>query len=331
MADRANPASAPASRPDWRARIDALFDPRSGSPLLSDRPRPHSGPAPSDAGAVPRRSASSPSTPEPPSFLSSLARQLMLAIAVLLAAGLVLMLLAPVLLPPPSWSVEVQEAPLFKNARLNLTPGDYLVYRIDLPEGPQLIRLDARLSPGCPGIRLTDSTTGAMAARQQSPSRAPAPSPASADSASASPPLSAYSVCLGWDGVERSSANQRLGSNLSFSSLSWPYFQPWMLALREDWRWSARTRMRVQPFNLTYAQDIALRTLNRSSFAGRDAFWVEVSYPPSAEPWSAGNASATPPVRLAIDAQRRVLLYSESEGVRVSLVDASFFENHSLS
>ncbi len=322
----ANSPSHPAS--DWRAKVDALFAPRAKG-KENDTP-----PSSSSVHSIPSSF-----------FSNSILRQFLFFCVCFFLVGVLAMFIAPSLLPPPSWKMEVIESPLYKNARLNFTPGDYLLYGTTSPAGSQLIRLDAELVPGCPGIRLTDSNARQMVqASLANPRGSGITDPALSNAADAYPtspstralsansanpsPLSAssYSVCLGYDGVERSPSNQRLGSNLSFSSITWPYFQPWMLAVRENWSWSARTVMHIQPFNINYTQDIVYRTLNLSTYGGREAYWVEISYPLPAN--SPVTSSPVPPVVLAIDAERRVLAYSESENVSIALVDASFFDTH---
>jgi hypothetical protein len=228
----------------------------------------------------------------------------------------VLAILSPLFLPPPSWSVEVSEAPLYKNAQLGLRPGDELVYALDTPDGRTLIHLQASRANGCPGVLLADADArAALYASGQPAQKTPLSS-------------SSYSVCVGFDGVERAPNGSLMGSNLSFSSLAWPYFQPWMLALADNWSWSANSTLAVQPFNQRYSQPLLLRVTGRQNFSGRDAFLVELSALPSPDPIGWGSATYGSAGKMAIDSKQRVLLSLSMPNASLSLVQAPFLASN---
>lgn len=255
------------------------------------------------------------------SWGASLLRQFLLFSALFIGLALAFWLLSPNFMPKPSWSYSIQQTPLDKNSPLMLHPADYLVYTARSQGRTQDIRLDLSLRPGCRGVFMLDSTTRALLA-QSMPTSFSAPDPM----------ISSYSVCLGTDGNERSPANLVLGNNVSFSNLSWPYFQPWMLAVKENWSWSINTTMHIEPYNLSYAYPITYRVIGRSNATGRDAYLVEVSAPSSgsassslADPALGLGIGAEGPYSLWIDAERRVLLRGEFANTTLELTDASFY------
>jgi hypothetical protein len=253
-----------------------------------------------------------------PAWGASLLRQFLLFSALFIGLSLLFWFLSPALLPKPSWSYSIQEAPLVKNTPLQLRPGDYLIYSAQSAEQAHPVRLDLSPKPGCRGVFMVDSSARAMAAEGLGAS-------------AAAIPLSSYSVCLGMDGNERGANSTALGSNVSFSNLSWPYFQPWMLALRENWSWSINTSLRIQPYNLSYPHAFNYRVLERTNLSGREAFLVEVT-----SPASPSNSASLPnpslgfgpdsdgPFRLWVDVEKRVLLRGEFGNNSLALMEASF-------
>ncbi len=284
---------------DWRTRADGFF----GRMLVSSRRGAESSPIASPA----------PSGRPSSSFsLSSFIHQFILISAALFILLVALAILSPFFLPPPSWSVEVSEAPLHKNAQLGLRPGDGLVYALDTPDGRTLIHLQASRANGCPGVLLADADARAAYAAGGQPAQR------------ALPASSSYSVCVGFDGVERAPNGSSMGSNLSFSSLAWPYFQPWMLALADNWSWSANSTLVVQPFNQRYSQPLLLHVAGRQNVSGRDAFIVELSALPSSDPIGWGSAIYGSAGKMAIDSKQRVLLSLSMPNATLTLVQAPF-------
>ncbi|MCL6088667.1 MAG: hypothetical protein M1530_00700 [Candidatus Marsarchaeota archaeon] len=180
------------------------------------------------------------------------------------------------------------------------------------PDGRTLIHLQASRAGGCPGVLLEDADARAAYAAAQQNKNAPS---------------MASSVCVGFDGVERAPNGTQIGSNLSFSSLAWPYFQPWMLALSDNWSWSANSTLVVQPFNQRYSQPLLLHVTGRQNLSGRDAFIVELSALPSSDPIGWGSAVYGSAGKMAIDAKQRVLLSLSMPNATLTLVQAPFLTN----
>ena len=240
-------------------------------------------------------------------------KQLLLFSAIFLVLGLVVFFLSPSFLPRPSWSWSVSEGPLAKNTYLNISPGDTLQYSLVSNGQSQSIYLRAFSSPECPGILLMDLNAQETAGAQADPSY--------------------YSVCLGSDGVERSSDGTRIGSNLSFSNLSWPYFQPWMLALSDDFVWPVNATLTIQPFNITQVTSYRYWVSNHTTYLGRDAYEVHVytqtlSSASSMPPLPSDAVSAELPIDLWVDAKSRVLLYGEFSNTTLTLVNTSLFSSN---
>ncbi len=230
--------------------------------------------------------------------------------AIFLLLGFIVFFLSPSFFPRPSWSWSVAEGPLAKNAYLNISPGDTLTYSLGSGGGNQLIYIGAFSSPTCPGVLLVDLNAKQSAGAQVDPSY--------------------YSVCLGPDGTERSSNGTRIGSNLSFSNLSWPYFQAWMLALDDHFVWPVNATLTIMPFNITQVTSYRYWVSNHSVYMGRDAYEVRVhtqtlSSASSVPQLSADVVSAELPVDLWVDGQSRFLLYGKFANSTLTLVDAPFF------
>jgi len=248
------------------------------------------------------------------SFGSSLLKQFLLFSALFLAAALLFWFLSPSFLPKPSWEYSIIQSPLVKNTPLQLHAGDYLVYIASFNGQNQPARLDLSLRSGCRGVFMVDSSAQAQL---------------SALGAGQNVPLSSYSVCLGMDGNERNPAGEIVGNNVSFSNLSWPYFQPWMLALQDNWTWSINTALRIQPYDLSYPQKMSYRVLGRSAVFGREAFVVEIS-PEGGYGQDGSGLQTNQPATMFVDVQKRVLLRADYSNLSIELTDASFFSNHSI-
>ncbi|MDE1797771.1 MAG: hypothetical protein KGH63_00005, partial [Candidatus Micrarchaeota archaeon] len=79
---------------------------------------------------------------------------------------------------------------------------------------------------------------------------------------------------------------------VSFSNVSWPFFQPWMLALQDGFDWKATRLFTVQPVNESSATQVEFKVLNRTSYAGRDAYLVELTDRPAPNQTAMGLAMA---------------------------------------
>ncbi len=252
----------------------------------------------------------------------SFAKQFLLFSAIFLFIGLIVFFLSPAFLPRPSWSWSLSEEPLAKNAYLNISPGERFVYLLTADGQSRAIVLEAMSSPNCPGVVLVDVSAREAVIGQNSIRPGSSSSPSAIDS-------SFYSVCLDQNGVERSAAGRLLGTNISFSNLSWPYFQPWMLALSDNFNWSANATLTIQPFNITQLTSYNYEVSGRPMILGRDAFEVHVysrtlSSGSSLPPLPSQQMNGELPLRLFVDSQKRVLLKAEFSDSNLTLVEAPF-------
>ncbi len=260
----------------------------------------------------------------------SFLKQFLIFSAIFLLLGLIVFFLSPSFLPRPSWAWSLSEEPLAKNSYLNISPGEKLVYVLSTGGQNQTLVIQAFSSSSCPGVVLMD-----MNARSASLGQTGAAPSISGPLTIAAPGAdpSFYSVCLGLDGVERAADGGRLGSNISFSNLSWPYFQPWMLALSDDFNWSANATLSIQPFNLTQVTAYRYWVSARTVFSGRDAFEVHVYTKTllagsSLPPLPAQQVNGELPLRLLVDSSERVLLRAEFSDSTLTLADAPFLQNN---
>ena len=204
----------------------------------------------------------------------------------------------------PSLLTRLDEGGLAKNSELGIREGDSLTYEVRTNASRARIRIQAGLLRGCPGLFVADVTRYGD---------------------SSTPAGLENGVCLGPDGVETGPDGQKLGDNMSFSNLTWPYFQPWMLALDRNFTWKANLSLVVEPFNSSQTQEITWRTVGERNYSGRDAYEVRVE---------GGKIRGDAPVDLGfgldrpitywVDKERRVLLFMQEGDANVSLVQAPF-------
>ncbi len=254
------------------------------------------------------------------SALAGPVRLFFICLGVTIGLMILAALLLPSIAPRASWSWSVNETPLHKNAAFALRPGDALIYEVNASNQQALVRLDAFEQAGCPGVMVADAGTAQAVHRSLAAAQASEPG--------------VYEVCIGTDGNERASDGRVLGSNLSFSNASWPYFQPWMLAVDENFSWPAERIFSVQPVNQTGITRLLYRTVGTANVSGRKAYVVELTAmpEPGGPPWAAvmtggsspANDLRNPSITMLIDAQARVLLYAQSGGTSVRLVGAPF-------
>ncbi len=207
-------------------------------------------------------------------------------------------------MPKPSLETHLEEGKLAKNSGLGIREGDSYIYEVATNASRTNVYLEAGLRKGCPGLYVADVT------RYGGPD-----APDGMDNG----------VCLGSDGVETGPDGRKMGNNMSFSNLTWPYFQPWMLALDGNFTWEANLSLEVEPYNASQTQEIRWRTLGTGNYSGREGYEVQVQ---------GGNISSNMPVDLGfgldhpitylIDKERRVLLFMQEDGVNVSLVRSPF-------
>lgn len=250
-------------------------------------------------------------------WLQQSAKWFVMGVFATLVLMLIISFLPPSIIPKPSWSWEMQESVLHKNSDFLLRPSESLEYSTESSSGSRRVVIAALPSRDCPGVVLADITSAQVQYGNLASAQAAQPG--------------VFLICIGKDGVERDNQNHPLGSNLSFTNATWPYFAPWMLALTPNFSWSANISLRAMPVNLTSTQTLEWRVLNTTTYGGRPVYEVEVKETrgnssaissPSAMPTlsSSGGASAL----LYIDTQYRVLLYTHSSTGTIRLLRAPF-------
>lgn len=301
----------------------------SGSALRpAGRPHPaarrHAGPEPSakpqartsEPAAAPTPAQSAPATAGGEGDLSGRASRWAaqtLGQTFLLSLLLFGLMIAFVLVSPdlkPAWSWTVKEEPLHKNAVFALREGEVLRYALTSGTESADFRLEVRRRSGCPGLLLVDTLAETAQARRQD-DRPPLPP-------------EAYQVCVNAAGNQVDAQGRPLGSNASFANLTWPYFQPWMLALHEDFDWGAELSFNVQPGDAVARGRVRYRVLNTTEYQGRPAFVVGVETRGDGSAAGLVQEGTALPAILVVDRERRVLLEGQSGGAGARLVAAPF-------
>jgi hypothetical protein len=228
-----------------------------------------------------------------------------------IGAGLIFMALFPDAIPAPSWRWEYEEEPLAKNAEFALKQYDALDYNVSYNGTSRIVEIKALPSPVCKGLFLADETSAIAAFGSAAEAHRNRPGE--------------FAACVGRDGSERDAQGKAIGSNLSFSNMSMPYFQPWMLALKEGFVWHANASLVIAPTETGMKTMLEYRMLNLSEYSGRKAFLVRIKeigavgkYAPSA---GAGNAE---PDYMLVDYDSRMLLRAYGQNYEISLLNATF-------
>ncbi|MFH1471222.1 MAG: hypothetical protein ABIF01_05720 [Candidatus Micrarchaeota archaeon] len=103
-------------------------------------------------------------------------------------------------------------------------------------------------------------------------------------------------------------------------------FQPWMLALKENWTWRTEVNMTIEWMGSTEKIDSrsVYRVVSREPIKGRDAYKVIIETSVN----RASNSMIYPIERDAqvvwVDAEKRILLYANSSTSKIELTGAPF-------
>ncbi len=224
------------------------------------------------------------------SWLSNPIKQFVLLCAIFLAA----LLLIAIFSPPPKIEMASSEAPLAKLSSLKIIPGEQYGYEIAGADGSVPASIKVGTAPACPGVVMYDRL---RVSQMQD--------------------LEFASVCLGNDGVEIDSKGNKIGTNFSYRNISWPYFSPWMLAVKEGWNWSANTSIRVGGLSSATSQEIRFKTIGKENYLGRDGFLASISL-------VLPNGGESEVLQVLVDSQKRILLRMESGANTIRLISAPF-------
>lgn len=135
-------------------------------------------------------------------------------------------------------AVVYKEAPISKNAKLQIVPGEVYTYLLDLNGTQATTTYFIGQGDGCTLIRMMESVN--------------------------------YSgSCVDDNG------NDLRGYNTSLDDPSIIMFQPWMLALSDGWTWNSTTYLSVGG-RLTEMAENRYRVIRQENYSGRQAFVVEL-------------------------------------------------------
>lgn len=204
------------------------------------------------------------------------------------------------LAPPPRIATSFSEEPLRKVADVQIRAGERYLYIFNDSGGESAAGISAAYSRGCPGLLLYDK---ALSEKVQ-------------DS-------SLYSLCVANDGVQLSPNGTRIGGNLTYDGISWPYFSPWMLAVGEGFDWGANATVSAENVGVLSSAKLRIRYLGEKTYGGRKAFHVAV-YLSSPNGGSESEISS-----MLVDSEKRFLLQSSSGNSTISLISAPFALNFS--
>jgi hypothetical protein len=112
----------------------------------------------------------------------------------------------------------------------------------------------------------------------------------------------------------------------SHAPLTPDFSQPWMLALKTGWSWIVGLNSTVEFMGSTESvrAESVYRVVARGSAKGRDAFKVSVQTTAVRVSNGVAYHDSNNTEVVWVDAEKRVLLYANSGGVRLELVEAPF-------
>ncbi|MBI5159681.1 hypothetical protein HY992_06180 [Candidatus Micrarchaeota archaeon] len=221
-----------------------------------------------------------------PSFNFGLKNTILLSVLVVVAFFAYAWLFRPFDL---SFKTEENSTLLVKNTVLQLFPGDKYAYEYFSGNQSRVIDCDVkRVVGGCTLLSSSSSSQGRIEA------------------------------CVRQDGALQYAKAFSETGEMNLSSLD--FFQEWMLALNESWEWSWTATSRNDQLEIIQSRKLSLKVVNVTEFKGRKAFAVREVFTSSLN----GREEARSEQLVLVDFEKRVLLRSESVGVRVELKEAPF-------
>ncbi|VVC03327.1 Uncharacterised protein [Candidatus Burarchaeum australiense] len=181
-------------------------------------------------------------------------------------------------------SLNYTARPLSPNVQLQLLPGETYVYEYDLGGKP------SNATYSVLGLAGNCMRVSATATGEDAPEAA--------------------SICI----------DLRTGQAQD-SGLTVDFFQPWMLSLHDNFSWGSASRIVYpKPVEMEDVTNVTVTVVGRGTFRGRDAFKVRATSVRVIN----GAASDSLEFMLWVDAQKRVLLASDSPPFHIKLVSAPF-------
>jgi len=248
--------------------------------------------------------------------LHSFLKSFLIFCAIFLVIGVIASFMLLSSAPAPSWMWGAEAPALANTANFSLAPGDFLEYELNSSAGSQKLRIEALFHPSCPGTLLADMQTSAQIH-------------GSLEAAMRNEP-GVYAICIGNSGYETSPGGGRLGSSLGFSNSSWPFYAPWMLALHENFTFSANQTLTIFPGNHTARAPIKISVKGEKAIFGRGVYEVEIIRSGTLSPVqkiaeSQGTGQQGEATTIYIDKEIRALFYANPAGSSIILANSSFF------
>jgi hypothetical protein len=181
--------------------------------------------------------------------------------------------------PLPAVTLSNIEQPLSKNAHLSLIRGESYVYSVESGTGEQFsVIYDVKSDPQCPGVVVEQSIGGNMVGVS----------------------------CVLQDGTEW----QGTDGNVSAGNGTTFLFEPWMLALSDNFSWAYNSTL--SSMGTEVSSTTSYESLGRKNALGRNAFGVDVK--------SNGEHGGY----LLVDDEKRVVLWMNVGNASLFLVKAPF-------
>jgi hypothetical protein len=163
------------------------------------------------------------------------------------------------------------EAPLVKNARLGVSPGDVYTYSYAMGNESDNISYLVGQGPGCTVVKLAGGQANS-------------------------------SVCLDARGNDATMQNSTYAVPVILLT------RPWMLAVRDGWRWNVSDYMVFDTWPMRLV-DTNYTVVRKEDYRGREAYVVRVES-------SEGNLAMD-----WVDAEKRILLREAGQGYEITLVN----------
>ncbi len=111
--------------------------------------------------------------------------------------------------------------------------------------------------------------------------------------------------------------NDQNGSNLSLANPSIRMFQPWMLAVSDNWNWDTYVYLDFSDHQINIS-NASFRTAGQEAVFGRPAYKVIALY---------SSSTASVEVTYWVDVQKKILLKESGEDYVIELTDSSLPDN----
>lgn len=107
------------------------------------------------------------------------------------------------------------------------------------------------------------------------------------------------------------------GNNLTYENSTIYLFSPWMLALKEGWKWEVNVTMAAGGLGIESTSRFLFKAVSEEKKFGRDTYKIEVTV-------SGDEGTASEPMLWWIDKEKRILLMQKMGDDEMRLVKAPF-------